>query len=121
MMSKTMILSALIVFSMSSAYASQNRAGCEIKKKALETQLEYAQTDKDKRLITGLTRTLENIKTTCDLEKRLQEQNNKSETTKNNVSGKLPPQKQKNSKKQTRKPTKKIGMNAGKKAQPKQK
>ncbi|CAM3768536.1 DUF1090 family protein [Xenorhabdus thuongxuanensis] len=85
MMLKTVILSVLIVFSMSAAYANQGKTGCEIKKKTLEKQLQYAQADKDERLIKGLTRTLENIKTTCVLEEFLQEQNNKPETVKENA------------------------------------
>ncbi|MDC9598062.1 hypothetical protein [Xenorhabdus anantnagensis] len=51
MMSKTVILSVLIVFSMGAAYANQGKAGCEIKKTTLEKQLEYAQADKNERLI----------------------------------------------------------------------
>ncbi|MBD2796191.1 DUF1090 family protein [Xenorhabdus sp. 18] len=85
MMSKTVILSVLIVFSMNAADANQGKAGCEIKKKTLEKQLEYAQADKDVRLIKGLTRTLEYIKVVCALEKRLRDQNNKPEMVKNNV------------------------------------
>ncbi|PHM62653.1 DUF1090 family protein [Xenorhabdus ishibashii] len=85
MMSKTLILSVLIVFSMSAAYANQGKMGCEIKKKTLEKQLRYAQADKDEHLIKGLARALENIKTTCALEEFLQEQNNKSETAKDNA------------------------------------
>ncbi|MBE8597726.1 DUF1090 family protein [Xenorhabdus sp. BG5] len=85
MMSKTVILSVLIVFNMSIAYANWGKMGCEIKKKTLEKQLQYAQADKDKRLIKGLTRTLENIKITCALEEFLQEQNNKPETIKDNA------------------------------------
>ncbi|WP_338884101.1 MULTISPECIES: DUF1090 family protein [Xenorhabdus] len=85
MMSKTVISSVLIVFSMSIAYANQGKAGCEIKKKTLEKQLQYAQADKDERLIKGLTRTLENIKATCALEELLQEHNNKPETIKDNA------------------------------------
>ncbi|OKP02731.1 DUF1090 family protein [Xenorhabdus eapokensis] len=116
MVSKTVILSVLIVFSMSATYANQGKTGCEIKKKTLEKQLQYAQADKDKRLIKGLARTLENIKTTCALEKLLQEQKNKSETTKdnakNNTTGSLadknnsPRFKQPGSKKQSQKPSK---------------
>ncbi|MDC9590467.1 DUF1090 family protein [Xenorhabdus sp. XENO-10] len=106
MMSKTVILSVLIVFSMSAAYANQGKAGCEIKKTTLEKQLEYAQADKNERLIKGLTRTLENIKITCALEKRLKEQNNNPETVKNNLTDGSPPLKQKNNKNQFRKSTK---------------
>ncbi|MDE1475763.1 DUF1090 family protein [Xenorhabdus bovienii] len=85
MISKTMILSALIVFSMSVAYASQEKTGCEIKKKTLKKQLEYAQADRDKRLIAGLTRTLESIKATCELEKRLKYQQHNPEPTKDRL------------------------------------
>ncbi|MDX8000932.1 DUF1090 domain-containing protein [Xenorhabdus sp. Reich] len=120
MKSKTVLLAVLTVFSMSVAYADQDKAGCKIKKKTLEKQLEYAQADKDERLIKGLTRTLENIKTTCDLEKRLQKQNNKSETVKNNLAGNPQPRKQASSKNQSGKPTKKA-VNTGKKVQAKQK
>ncbi|WP_244183449.1 DUF1090 family protein [Xenorhabdus kozodoii] len=84
-MSKTVIFSVLIVFSVSSAYATQSKTGCEIKQKTLEKQLQYAQADNDERLIKGLTRSLEYTKTTCALEKRLQDQNNKSETVKDNI------------------------------------
>ncbi|BET95295.1 DUF1090 family protein [Xenorhabdus taiwanensis] len=116
MMSKTVILSVLIVFSMSVAYANRGKTGCEVKEKTLEKQLQYAQADKDNRLIKGLTRTLENIKIICALEELLQEQNNKQETVKdnakNNTTGNLadknssPPLKRPNSKSQSRKPSK---------------
>ncbi|WFQ79118.1 DUF1090 family protein [Xenorhabdus sp. SF857] len=116
MMSKTVILSVLIVFSMSVAYANRGKTGCEIKKKTLEKQLQYAQADKDKRLIKGLMRSLENIKTTCALEELLQAQNNKSETVKgnakNNTTGNSadknssPPLKQPSSKRPSHKPSK---------------
>ncbi|SFU89953.1 hypothetical protein SAMN05421784_14123 [Xenorhabdus koppenhoeferi] len=36
MMSKTVMLSVLIVLSMSVAYASQDKTGCKIKRKTLE-------------------------------------------------------------------------------------
>ncbi|MBD2815624.1 DUF1090 family protein [Xenorhabdus sp. Flor] len=71
MKSKTMILSVLIVFSMSIAYTNPSKAGCEEKKKTLEKQLVYARNDKDKRLIAGLTRTLESLNATCKWERRL--------------------------------------------------
>ncbi|WP_222941668.1 MULTISPECIES: DUF1090 family protein [Xenorhabdus] len=54
----------------------------------MEKQLQYAQADEDNRLIKGLIRTLENIKTTCALEELLQEQNNKPETVKDNAKNK---------------------------------
>ncbi|MBD2811587.1 DUF1090 family protein [Xenorhabdus sp. Vera] len=95
MMSKTVILSVLIVFSMNVAYASQDKTGCKIKIKTLKKQIEYAQKDKNERLITGLLRTLENIKSVCSLEKRLKEKNNKPKTAKNNLADKKVQAKQK--------------------------
>ncbi|MBI6550201.1 DUF1090 family protein [Xenorhabdus lircayensis] len=121
MMSKTLILSTLIVFSMSVAYASQDKSGCEIKRKTLKKQLEYAQTDKNERLITGLTRTLKNIKATCALEKRVQDKNNKPKIVKNNLADNSPSLKQADGKKRPRKPAKSNTMDTGKKVQAKQK
>ncbi|OTA19510.1 hypothetical protein Xbed_02366 [Xenorhabdus beddingii] len=121
MMSKTLILSVLIVFSMNVAYASQNKSGCKIKRQTLEKQLQYARADKDERLIAGLTRTLENIKTTCDLEKRLKAQKNRPEAVKGHLTDKAPPSKRKNSKKPSHKPTQNSTTKTGKKVQAKQK
>ncbi|WP_338804273.1 DUF1090 family protein [Xenorhabdus griffiniae] len=116
MISKTVILSVLIVFNMSVAYANRGKTGCEIKKKTLEKQLQYAQADNDKRLIKGLTRTLENIKTTCALEELLQKQNDQPETGKDNAKNSTtrdsanknssPPLKQPSRKNQSRPPSK---------------
>ncbi|AOM41998.1 DUF1090 family protein [Xenorhabdus hominickii] len=106
MMSKTVILSALIVFSVSVADANPSKAGCETKKKTLEKQLKYAQADKDERLITGLTRTLENIKATCDLKKRLENQDSKLDRKPNNSANNPSPLKQINNKNQSHKRTK---------------
>ncbi|OTA14088.1 hypothetical protein Xvie_04014 [Xenorhabdus vietnamensis] len=121
MMSKTVILSVLIVFNMSATYANQGKVGCDIKKNTLEKQLKYAQADKDERLIKGLTRTLENIKATCALEKRLKEQNKKSETVKDNLADNSSPLKQENNKSQFRKPTKNSTIKLIKEVQAKQK
>ncbi|MEQ1965649.1 DUF1090 family protein [Xenorhabdus nematophila] len=126
MILKTVILSTLTVFSMSVAYANQDKTGCKIKRKTLEKQLEYAQADKDERLIAGLTRTLENIKNTCDLEKRLKEQNNKSGSAKNGLADSTPPLKQQRSKIPSRKQAKNRATNpdkanSGKKVQARQK
>ncbi|PHM46776.1 hypothetical protein Xmir_03895 [Xenorhabdus miraniensis] len=121
MMSKTLIIFVLIVFCMSVAYAAPNKAGCEIKKQTLEKRLQYAQADKDEHLIKGLTRTLENIKAMCALEKRLKDKINKSEAVKDNLADNTAPLKRKNNKKTPRKSTKNSTIKTGKKVQAKQK
>ncbi|MBD2782734.1 DUF1090 family protein [Xenorhabdus szentirmaii] len=102
MMSKTVLLSVLTVFSMSVAYANQDNSGCEIKRKTLEKQLEYAKADKDNHMVAGLTRTLKTIKILCYPEKHWQTQINNTEMVKHDLAASAPPKKKKKNKKTNR-------------------
>ncbi|WP_416777127.1 DUF1090 family protein [Xenorhabdus budapestensis] len=98
MKSKTMILSVLIVFSMSIAYANPSKAGCEEKKKTLEKQLKYAKNDKNKRLIADLTRTLESLNATCEWERHLKNSQEQPPAHQNNSASDTPSNKASSSK-----------------------
>ncbi|MBC8943973.1 MULTISPECIES: DUF1090 family protein [Xenorhabdus] len=120
MKSKTMILSVLIVFSMSIAYANPSKAGCEEKKKTLEKQLKYAKNDKDKRLIAGLTRTLESLNATCEWERRLKNLQEQTPVHQSNSASDIPSNKV-NSSKNSRSHSKYKTKNKTKKVQAKKK